>query len=162
MYSAENLEKLKGLIKGIQFCMLTTLDDEGSLRSRPLTTQETTEDGYIWFFISNKGTLVEELHRSSRLNLAYSDPSHNRYVSVSGHGALIRDSAMAKKLWTPVLKAWFPKGLEDPDLALLRVDIEKAEYWDAPNSKLVQIAGFIKSIATGERLKNVGDHQEFH
>jgi hypothetical protein len=41
--------------------------------------------------------------------------------------------------------------LEDPTLSLLRITIEEAEYWDSPNSKLVQIVGFVKALATGER-----------
>jgi hypothetical protein len=30
------------------------------------------------------------------------------------------------------------------------VNIEEAEYWDSPNSKLVQLAGFVKAIVTGK------------
>ena len=162
MYSAENLEKLKGLIKDIKFCMMTTVDEEGSLRSRPLTTQEASPDGYLWFFIGNNGTMVDELKRSSRLNLSYSHPGHNRYVSVSGQGTVVRDLVKAKELWNPALKAWFPLGLEDPNLALLKVDVEKAEFWDTPSSTLVQVAGFIKAVATGEKMKNPGEHKEIH
>jgi hypothetical protein len=59
-----------------------------------------------------------------------------------------------------VLKAWFPDGLGDPDLALLRVRVEKAEYWDAPSSKMVQLAGFVKAIVTGQRADDLGENEK--
>ena len=93
------------------------------------------------------------------MNLSYADPSHNRYVSVSGTAQLVRDRKKNEELWSPVLKAWFPKGLDDPDLALLRVEVEKAEYWDSPNSKLVEIAGFVKALVTGKEM-DVGENKK--
>jgi general stress protein 26 len=48
------------------------------------------------------------------------------------------------------LKAWFPEGLEDPTLCLLKVSVEEAEYWEASSSTLVQLFGFVKAMATGQ------------
>jgi general stress protein 26 len=62
-------------------------------------------------------------------------------------------------LWNPFYKAWFPDGLDDPHLGLLRVDVEKAEYWDSPNSKVVQLAGFVKALVTGQKAKG-GDNEK--
>ena len=58
---------------------------------------------------------------------------------------------MIDELWTPVLKAWFPKGKDDPDVALLKVDVTKAEYWDAPSSTIVKLVGFTKAVLTGKQ-----------
>jgi general stress protein 26 len=162
MQSAEGIQKLKELIKDIKYCMMTTLDEEGALRSRPLTTQQAGADGVLWFFVGLKTTMVEEVRKNTRLNLSYAEPQHNRYVSVSGKGQIVNDPVKAKELWSPILKAWFPKGLEDPDLALLRVEVDKAEFWDNPSSSVVQIAGFLKAIATGEKATGMGEHKEIH
>jgi hypothetical protein len=64
---------------------------------------------------------------------------------------VVRDKEKARELWSPALKAWFPQGVDEPDLVLLNVQVEKAEYWDAPASKVVQLAGFVKAVATGQR-----------
>jgi general stress protein 26 len=56
-----------------------------------------------------------------------------------------------EELWNPILKAWFPKGLDDPSICLLKVDVEQAEYWDSPSSTLVQVVGFVKAMVTGQR-----------
>ena len=155
-----DVEKLRDLIKGISFAMLTTVDEDGSLRSRPMQTQETEFNGELWFFTSASSPKVDEVQRDQRVNVSYADPDDNRYVSLSGTATLVRDREKIKELWKPVLKAWFPDGLEDPDLALLRVKVEKAEYWDSPSSKMVQLAGFLKAIATGQRLEYAGENEK--
>jgi general stress protein 26 len=64
---------------------------------------------------------------------------------------MVRDKQKAEELWNPAYKAWFPKGLDDPDLALLKVSATQAEYWDSSSSAVVHLVGFVKALATGER-----------
>ena len=145
----ESIEKLKGLIEDIDFAMLTTING-GHLRSRPMSTQEYEGSDVLWFFTSDETHKVDEIEADSRVNVAYSKPDDNVYVSISGRASISKDRAKMEELWNPVLKAWFPDGLEDPTICLLKVNIEEAEYWDSPNSKLVQLAGFVKAIVTGK------------
>lgn len=145
----ESIEKLQKLVEGIDFCMLTTMDD-GHLRSRPMSTQEFGFDGDLWFFTSDRTHKIEEIIKDNRVNVSYSKPDDNVYVSVSGGADLVRDRAKIEELWNPILKAWFPEGLDDPTLCLLKVSVEQAEYWDSPSSTLVQLYGFVKALATGK------------
>lgn len=146
----DDVQKLAEMIQDIDFAMFTTLDRDGSLRSRPMSTQKTEFDGNLWFFTEASSAKADEVEDNQHVNLSYADQDSNRYVSVSGQATLVRDKAKAKELWNPVLKAWFPQGLDDPNLALLRVTVNKAEYWDAPSSKVVQLVGFVKAVATGQ------------
>ena len=152
----ESIEKLKSLTEGIDFCMLTTING-GQLRSRPMSTQEMDDDGDLWFFTSDETHKVDEIEADSRVNAAYSKIDDNLYVSVSGRATLVKDREKIEELWNPILKAWFPEGLDDPTLSLLRVSIEEAEYWDSPNSKIVQLYGFVKAVVTGQPAQG-GDH----
>ena len=122
----ESIEKLKGLIEDIDFGMLTTMDG-GKLRSRPMSTQQVEFDGDLWFFTSDKTHKVDEIEADNRVNIAYSKPDDNVYVSVSGTAAIVKDRAKIEELWNPILKAWFPEGLDDPTLCLLKVSVEEAE-----------------------------------
>jgi len=142
---AESLEKLKELIEGIDFCMLTTIDG-GYFRSRPMSTQQFETDGDLWFFTSDNTHKVEEITADNRVNAAYSKPASDTYVSVSGRAEMVKDKAKIEELWSPVLKAWFPEGLDDPSLCLLKVSVEQAEYWDTPAGKIVQLVGFVKAL----------------
>jgi hypothetical protein len=73
------------------------------------------------------------------------------FVSVSGTASVSLDRAKMQELWSDIYKAWFPQGLNDPNLCLLRVEVSSAEYWDTPSGKVVQLLGFLKAIATGEQ-----------
>lgn len=154
------LEQLREKIKGIRIAMLTTIDKDGSLRSRPMATQEAESDGELWFFTAAGSAKAGEVEHDQRVNVSYADPDDQRYVSVSGTARIVRDQAKARELWNPLLKAWFPKGLDDPELALLRVQVEKAEYWDSPSSKMVQLIGLLKAVTTGKRYEpDPGEHE---
>ena len=148
----EDIEKLRDLIADLKVAMMTTTDDDGTLRSRPLQTLEMDANNALWFFTSASSPKVGEAERGGRqVNLSYANPEKQDYVSISGTATLVRDAAKMKALWTDWAKPWFPKGLEDPDLALLRVDAEKAEFWDGPGTSIGQLYGLTKAIATGEK-----------
>ncbi len=160
MTQAENINQLRELVKGIQYGMLTTLSEQdGAFRSRPLTLQQAEFDGAFWFFVAKSSSLVRDVLSNMRVNLAFSDPSKSAYVSVSGVAFLVEDRVKAEELWNPMLKAWFPKGVQDPDLALLRVHVECADYWDVHSGKLVQLVGFAKALLTGKRADGELGHR---
>lgn len=48
-----------------------------------------------------------------------------------------------------MLKSWFPEGKDDPNIALLKVDVDQAEYWDAPGSRMVVAFDYLKARITG-------------
>ncbi len=145
----ESIEKIRELTEGIDFCMLTTIDN-GHLRSRPMSTQQFEFDGELWFFTSDDTHKVEEIEKDNRVNAAYSNPDDNLYLSLSGRAEVVKDRAKIEELWSPILKAWFPEGMDDPRLCLLKIAVDQAEYWDAPSSKIVQLFGMVKAIATGQ------------
>jgi len=146
---SERIKKLSEMIKDIEIAMLTTAEPDGTLRSRPMATQKFEFDGDLWFFTRASSPKVDEIEQEHRVNVSYAAPDKQRYVSVSGRARLVRDKSKIKELWSPVLKAWFPKGLDDPDLALLKVSVEQAEYWDSPSSTVAHLVGFVKAVATG-------------
>jgi general stress protein 26 len=153
------VKKVAELIKDIDIAMLTTVEQDGSLRSRPMSTQQVEFDGDLWFFTSATTPKVGEIQRDQRVNVSYANPGKQRYVSVSGVATLVRDRAKIEELWNPVLKAWFPKGLEDPDLALLHVRSEQAEYWESPSGFIAQAVGLAQALATGKEA-NEGENEK--
>jgi len=151
------IRRVHDLIKDINIAMLTTSRPDGTLHSRPMATQQTNFNGELWFFTAEDSLKVDETQERPAVNVSYADAGHNRYVSVSGRGTLVHDRKMVEELWNPMYKAWFPKGLDDPQLALLRVDVEEAEYWDAPSSTMVHVVGFVKALLTGKQYAP-GEH----
>ena len=144
------LRKLNELIKDIRIAMLTTIREDGMPHSRPMAAQQAETDGDLWFFTGWSTHKSREIESLPLVNVAYADLNASTYVSVSGRAQILRDPAKAKELWTPFYRAWFPKGLDDPDLALLKVSVEHVEYWDAPSGTMVQLAGLVKGVVTGK------------
>lgn len=151
--SAERIQ-LCQLIEHMHLAMLTTVNEIGALVSRPMAPLEMTTDGSIWFFTDLETAKVKQL---KVLNLSFSDVDQGTYVSISGRGEISTDRAHINRLWTPMAKPWFPDGPDSPNLCLIKVIPEVAEYWDAPHGKMMRLVAMAASIVTGQPV-GVGDH----
>jgi general stress protein 26 len=154
---ADDLQKLRELVKEIDFCMLTTVDEKGDLHSRPMSSNgDIDHNGDIWFFTNASSHKVSEIVKLPKVNVSFADPDNQHYISISGNAQLVRDQNKIEELWRPEFKMWFPEGKDDPDIALLRVSLEKAEYWDSPSSTVGFMLSFVSSLVTGKEA----DHGE--
>jgi general stress protein 26 len=154
----ESLARIADLVEGIDVCMLTTVAQDGKLLSRPMAALEICEKGHFWFFTGNSSA---KTHQLSSLNLAFSDEDKSTYVSVSGSGEIVHDRSRIDELWSPYAKAWFPQGKDDPELALLKVTMDMAEYWDANSSRMVRLLALVASAVTGKPM-GLGEHDIVH
>ena len=48
-----------------------------------------------------------------------------------------RDIDKARALWSNEAQAWWPKGPSDPDVRVLRVVPDSAEYWDTRGNSIM-------------------------
>jgi general stress protein 26 len=151
-----SIRKLAELIGEIRIAMLTTTTEDGSLRSRPMTTQRAKFDGKLWFFTNRESPKAEEVRCHPRVSLSYTGSDGNSYVWVSGRADLISDQKKAKELWDERYELWFPQGPSDPSLILIQVTVEQAEYWNASSPASPLDVGFV--VLAPERRHN----PEFH
>lgn len=143
--------KLARMIRGVRVAMLTTVAPDGTLHSRPMAAREgddeemereweMTFDGELWFFTKAGSDKVDEIRQDSEVNLSYVSFEDHRYVSLSGRATLVRDQEKIDAMWSPFYRAWFAKGLDEPDLALLRVRVRTARYWDALVGEMIELS----------------------
>jgi general stress protein 26 len=158
----ESQRKLWSLVKDIRFAMFATRHGDGHLHSRPMTTQNSRldEDANLWFFMSRASDSVADIAAEPSVNVSYADPGDDSYVSVSGTASVVEDMAKKQQLWSKFAEAWFPEGVSDPDLALVRVRITHANFWDVKASKLVQLYKMAKATVTGKPPTDLGEHGE--
>ncbi|CAM4519100.1 general stress protein [Paenibacillus macerans] len=123
------VETVRELIKGIEIAMLTTVTKEG-LVSRPMKTQEVEFDGDLWFLTKEDTDKYRQLRDNPNVNVAYAGKS---YVSIRGKGELVEDRAKIKELWNPAYAKLLNTTSDDPQLALIKVRAEAAEYWETGN-----------------------------
>ena len=157
-----DFEKLRKMITDIDLCMLTTVDENDELHSRPMSLNgDVDESGNLWFFTSSNSHKASEIERTPNVNVSFIDTDEQHYVSISGRAELVRDREKIKELWKPVLKAWFPHGPDQPDVALLKVKMTKAEYWDGPSSTIAQAVSFVSAIFTGKQVE-LGENKKLN
>jgi general stress protein 26 len=146
----QDTERLAKLMKKIDIAMLTTVGKGGLLASRPLSTQSATYDGErVWFFSEGDSPKVAEIRRQPNVNVAYASKDANTYLSVAGQARISRDRARIEQFWNDALKAFFPKGKDDPNLVLIEVQIQTIEYWDGPGSWIGKAITFAVARVTG-------------
>ena len=159
---SESREQLWQLVKEIKFAMFTTRDEDGSLHARPMTTQnsELDEHASIWFFMSRGSETVQDLELDPVVNVAYADTGEDSYVSVSGEARLVDDRTKLEQLWTKLAEAWFPGGVDDPDLALVEVRIAHAHWWNVRENKVTQLLKMARAAVTDRVPSGMGEQGE--
>ena len=132
-------ERLRAKIGDRAAAMVTTADGRCLPSSRPLITQQLDDDGVLWFFVPSDGRLARDVELNPRVSASYTDPAHGVYVAMSGYARLIYDPDRIFALWNDQLEVWFAQGPLDPRLALLRVDVDHAEYWDEHSRGIIHL-----------------------
>jgi general stress protein 26 len=145
----DELEQIGKLVKSGKTALLTTIDSDGRLLSRPLATVERDFDGDLWFFVSDDSHKADQIAANPQVNVAYE--SGKGFLSLAGTAELVQDKAKIEELWTASAEAWFEDGQEDPHVALLKVSTESAEYWANMDPKPVVLLKYAKAVATGTR-----------
>ena len=154
--TSPEVTKLAELAKDIKIAMLTTLDEQGNFVARPMAQQEVEFDGDLWFFAERDSSLVGEIARNPQVGVTLS--SADTWISINGTAEAVDDVAKAKELWNAWVEAWLPQGPEDPNVLLVKVTGQTAEYWDTPGGKVASVISFVKAKVTGERYDG-GDNE---
>ncbi len=142
-------KKISELIKGIRIAMLTTIAADGTMSSRPMAIQDEPFDGTLWFLTRSSSEKIDEIAQDQHITLTFAEPKDSKYITLKGRATASQDRAKIKELWNPIYKAWFPKGEDDPDIAVLRVDVSEGDFWEASSSKLVMTVKYLTAAMTG-------------
>lgn len=151
----QRTQKLCQMVRDIKIAMLTTRDGD-LLRGRPMECLQVDDDGTLWFFTSSSSPKAAEIAGEHEVGLAFMDKARQNYVSVSGLATIVHDQEKARTLWTEDQRSWYPQGLDDPALALLKVTAQHAEYWDHPTGEMVAAQGLVRAIA--DETPDLGDN----
>lgn len=145
----EGLGKLWPMIRDIHVAMLSTWDGE-HLRSRPMHAHVDETTGELFFLTRLDSGKAREARRYHEVNVAFADNVAQTWVSISGRAEIELDEDVIRRFWSPMAAAWFPEGLDDPELALLRIEPEVAEYWDMKAGAMRYLWEISKANLTGE------------
>jgi general stress protein 26 len=153
----EEIKTVADVLDKARIGLLTTLDSEGHLVSRPLALVDREFDGTVYFFVAKDSHKVHDIDADPQVNIGVE--TSKGWLSISGTATLNTDSATIDELWNTGADAWFDQGRDDPQVALLQVDAHTVESWTSTEPKAVTLLKYAKAAATGGHPKNVGDNE---
>jgi general stress protein 26 len=146
-------EHLVDILTSFTTAMFVTMEADGTSYARPMTIAKVSDGNQIFLVTSVKSPKVATIVSQPLVSLTLQ--STLRFVSLSGHATILYDRSMIESLWSEAWRVWFPEGKGDPDICLIKVDLDKGEYWDMSGTSgaafLVQAA---KSLAMGRPLES--------
>jgi len=154
----QNVAKLVEMVKDVRICMLITNEENTeNLSGRPMGINKIDDDGTMWFFTKASSYKVEEIETSKKVSIAIANEKSQNYLMIHGIATLVNDKNKMKELWSSIMKAWFPLGLDDPDITLIKVVPNEVNYWDSSSNKMVVLFNMLKAIVTGKEYTE-GEH----
>lgn len=150
------IEHLIEMVSDARICMFITNEkDKQHATGRPMAINQIDEEGCIWFFSKESTHKIDEIEENNLVSVAIINESKSTYLMIHGTSELVHDQQKMIELWNPLMKAWFPEGLDDPDMVMIKVTPQEANYWDSSSSQIVQLFHIVKAIVTGKEA-NLG------
>lgn len=141
-------EHLKELLQSFDTAMLITRNGDQE-HARPMAIAGVEGANTLWFVTSDTSPKANEIDKDQRVSVTLQ--SSSRYVALSGRAEIVKAQSKIDELWKPAWKVWFPEGKEAPNLALLRVTVTDAEFWDNAGTHGIRYAfEAAKALLTGE------------
>lgn len=152
--STEAIKKIQELAEAANTCLFTTNLTKIPLSARPMSTSKIDDDGSMWFFSRVDSDKNTDIKQDNRVQLFYANTGSSEFLSVYGTAEISSDPAKIEELWTPIAKAWFTEGKEDPTITLIKVTPEDGHYWDTKSGKIVSLLKIAVGAVIGKTMDN--------
>ena len=152
---ATDTQTFSDKVSSIHECMFTTVADDGKLVSRPMGVQRVDGDT-VYFLTDAQMGKVAQIRDDADVNLAFVDSS--LWVSAAGRASIVRDAGLKEDLWNRFADAYFKDGPKDPNVVVVKVVVDTAEYWEA-GSKASSILSILTASFT-DREPNAGTSEK--
>jgi general stress protein 26 len=152
-------KKLNEILEHFDTAMLVTTSVDEMIRARPMHIANLGDEGEMWFLTSRDSTQAADVNEDIRAAITLQ--GDKRFASLSGLASIVTDRTKLSELWSPAAKAWFPHGVDDPELVAIRFLPLEGSYWDTSGVKGIKyLLKMAKAILSGERLAD--DSAERH
>jgi len=149
------IEKLKEMVGKCRVGMLGVYGDD-RMHFGPMSHVDIDDQGNLWFFISNESGMAFTIKDDPSVHLTYAHEPDGTFLSIEGIARINGSKAKMKELFNSYVKAWFPKGLDDPTLSLLVVRPTGVDYWTNESKILTHNKMFSANVSK----KNISQSHE--
>ena len=145
----KTLADISEAMKDIDFCMLVSRAEDGSLGGRPMSNNREVEyEGTSYFFTCDHHRSVKDIERDPSVGLSYLGKAGlmgvvgkpGMFIHVEGEARLVRDKAKFAEHWRKDLEMWFKDGIDTPGLVMIEVAAKRIHYWDGMDEGEVKVA----------------------
>lgn len=143
------VEILKNMISVMDLCILVTTDVNGRRNNRPMAAIKIDSEAYCWFFASKSSGKIKDISGNDKLQVIFANPANDDYVEIQGVGTVVCDEQEIRDKWSPLANDWFPSGVKDPEVCLVRVEITNIFYWDSATENIQRL--LIKTTVVGDQ-----------
>jgi general stress protein 26 len=141
---------LQDLIEDMDVAMMITFSGGQKPHARPMQIAEVDDTGEVYFATSMDSAKLRDIETDPQIMVVMQEGS--TYISLAGAAYPSTDRALIDRLWSEAWQVWFPEGKDDPNIVILRVEPEEAEYWDNSGAGGISYAmTAIKAYVKGER-----------
>jgi general stress protein 26 len=146
------VDTLKKMVQGLDICILITTDIEGQRHNRPMAAIKIDDDGNAWFFVSKSSGKLKDISVNNKLQLVFANPATDVYVEMHGVGSAVCDEEEIKNNWSPLVTQWFPGGIQDPEVCLVRLEVINVFYWDEKAEGIQRLLIKTTTVVDDQRL----------
>jgi general stress protein 26 len=144
--AAAERQRVRALIERAGVAMLMNVDERGTHTGRPMLPLFIHNDPHVYFLTHKSSRKVMQLAARAQVGLTIIGP--NCYVVMAGAAHISRDPELIRRLWSPTYRAWFPEGKDDREATVIRVVVERIDYWEPPANQAVRLVQAVKAVLT--------------
>ena len=146
------VDKIRELAKSARTCLFGTMHGGFPLNVRPMAVGSVDAAGNFWFLSGRSTEKNTHIRKDPRVQLLFANAGDSEYMSLQGTASISDDRALKEKYWSTLAKAWFPGGVDDPELTVIKFEPTDGHYWDTEHGKAVALAKILVSSLTGKPL----------
>jgi len=145
-------EKIAKMAKSARTCLFGTFEGHLPLTVRPMAVQTVDEAGDLWFLSGRSSQKNQHIAKNPHVQLLFANTGSSEYMTLYGKATISDERELRKKHWTPLAKAWFHQGVDDPEVTVICVSPESGYYWDTEHGKAVTLLQIAISAVTGKTM----------
>lgn len=104
----------------------------------------------IWVFTTKDNRIAG----GGKAMVQYVSRDHKMFACFGGHLHVEEDTKTIYELFKPSINAWYDGGLEDPNIEVLRFDIDSIEIWEKDLSPLARLKKAVGADIEDESATN--------
>ena len=133
-------QEVSTLIKSFDVCMMTTIDSNGDINSRPMLQNKEAEfNGYLYYFSLMDTRKVRDLYDIPTISLTYQDKEGKQFLQVHGEAELTNDTKLMAKHWDAALDTWWPLREHTERMCMIVVKVSWIRHWHEGKDKLIEL-----------------------